>query len=56
MRLNVVLNPSTPLTENRIDNDIDSAEVYEMDSKGPSPFQNSIVTPELNLNHDIKII
>ena len=27
-----------------------------MDSKGPSPFENSVVTPELNFNHGMKII
>ena len=56
MWLNVVLNPSTPLAENLIDNDIDYAEVYGMDPRELPPFENSVVTPELNLNRDIRII
>ena len=59
MWLNRVLNPSNPLAENLIDNDVDNAEVYGMDPEGPSPFNNignKVVTPELNLNRDIKII
>ena len=51
--------PSHPLAENVIDNDIDNAEVYGINSEGSSPFENSdnnVVTPEVNLNRDIKII
>ena len=59
MRLIGVLNSSNSLAENLIGNDIDNAEVYGMDPEGPSSFENSdnnFVTPELNLNRDIKII
>ena len=59
MWLNWVLNPNNPVAENLIDNDIDNAKVYGMDSEGPSPFENSdnnVVTSELNLNRVIKII
>ena len=59
MWLNGVLNPSNPLAENLIDSDIDNAEACGMDPAGPSPFENSdnnVVTPDLNLSCDIKII
>ena len=54
-----MLNPSNPLAQNFIDNDIHNAEVYGIDPEGPSPFENSdnnVVIPELNLNRDIRII
>ena len=59
MQLIGVLNSSNSLAENLIDNDIDNAEVYGMDLEGPSSFEdsdNNFVTPEPNLNRDIKII
>ena len=57
MWLNGMLNPSNPLAENLIDNDIDNAD--GMESEEPLPFENSdnnIVISELNLNCNIKII
>ena len=47
-----MLNPSNLLAKNLIDNNIDTAEVYGMNTKGPSSFENSdndVVIPELNL-------
>ena len=57
MWLNGVLNPSNPLAENLIDNDIDNTDW--MDPGGPSPFENNdnnFIVSELNFNCDIKII
>ena len=52
MWLSGMLNPSNLLAKNLIDNNIDTAEVYGMNTKGPPSFENSdndVVIPELNL-------
>ena len=60
MLLNWALNTSNPSPKNLTDNDNKNAEVYGIDSEGPSLFENSnnnvAVILELHLNRDIKVI
>lgn len=56
MLLNWALNTSNSSPKNLTDNDNKNAEVYGIDSEGPSLFENSNNNVELHLNRDIKVI
>ena len=54
-----MLNPTTPLAENPVDNLVDNAQSYGVDPKGPPPFENSdnnVAVPELDITDDLELI
>ena len=56
---NGILNPSSPLAENLVNNLGDNAEFYGVDPEGPWPFEssdNNVVVPELNITVCLELV